>query len=139
MRYHSPKLTVDGILVEEKRLLLIKRNHDPFKDEWALPGGFVEYGETTEDAIIREMKEETGLITKVSTLSGVYSDPKRDPRGHTVSIVYIVKKDGGTLEGGDDAAEARFFALEQLPTLAFDHHQIIKDAFRRNHDVLSKM
>jgi 8-oxo-dGTP diphosphatase len=139
MRYHSPKLTVDGILVEEKRLLLIKRNHDPFKDEWALPGGFVEYGETTEDAIIREMKEETGLITKVCTLSGVYSDPKRDPRGHTVSIVYIVKKDGGTLEGGDDAAEARFFALEQLPSLAFDHHQIIKDAFRRNHDVLSKM
>jgi ADP-ribose pyrophosphatase YjhB (NUDIX family) len=53
--------------------------------------------------------------------------------------VYIVKKDGGTLEGGDDAAEARFFALEQLPSLAFDHHQIIKDAFRRNHDVLSKM
>jgi len=139
MRYHSPKLTVDGILVEEKRILLIKRNHDPFKDQWALPGGFVEYGETTEDAIIREMKEETGLITKVSTLTGVYSDPKRDPRGHTVSIVYIMERDGGTLEGGDDAAEARFFAFDQLPLLAFDHHQIIKDAFRRNQDVLSKM
>ncbi len=139
MKYQSPKLTVDGILVEENRLLLIKRKNNPFRNNWALPGGFVDYGETTENAIIREMKEETGLLTRIVKLSGVYSDPKRDPRGHTVSIVYIVQKVGGTLKSGDDAAEVEYFAFESLPSLAFDHQQIVIDAYQRDHDVLSKM
>ena len=129
--YPSPKLTVDGVLLEENELLLIQRRHDPFKGVWALPGGFVDYGETTEQALVREMEEETGLIVKIGELVGVYSDPTRDPRGHTVSIVYLVERIRGTLCGGDDAAMAQFFNYESLPVLAFDHHMIINDVLRR--------
>ena len=130
-RYRSPKLTVDGVLFNKTKLLLIKRKHEPFKDCWALPGGFVDYGETTEHAIIREMKEETGLDVKVIGLVGVYSDPDRDPRGHTITIVYEVQQTSGKLMGGDDAAEAQFFNHDSLPPLAFDHHEIIKEVLRR--------
>ena len=129
--YRSPKLTVDGFLLDGNDLLLIKRKHDPFQGSWALPGGFVDYGETTEHAIVREMKEETGLEVTINGLVGVYSDPGRDPRGHTVTIVYDLKKNGGRLASGDDAAEAQFFNLDSLPPLAFDHHNIIKDVLRR--------
>ena len=129
--YRSPKLTVDGVLFNGRKLLLIKRKHEPFKDIWALPGGFVDYGETTEHAVIREMKEETGLDVKIIDLIGVYSDPNRDPRGHTVSIVYDLEMMGGKLAGGDDAAEAQFFNYDSLPPLAFDHHEIIKEVLRR--------
>lgn len=129
--YRSPKLTVDGVLFNGRELLLIKRKHEPFKDTWALPGGFVDYGETTEHAVIREMKEETGLDVRIIDLIGVYSDPNRDPRGHTVSIVYDLEMMGGKLAGGDDAAEAQFFNYDSLPHLAFDHHEIIKEVLRR--------
>jgi 8-oxo-dGTP diphosphatase len=129
--YRSPKLTVDGVLLNGQQVLLIKRKHEPFKDTWALPGGFVDYGETTEHAVIREMKEETGLDVKIIDLIGVYSDPNRDPRGHTVSIVYDLERRGGKLTGGDDAAEAQFFNYDSLPPLAFDHHEIIKEVLRR--------
>lgn len=139
MSYQSPRVTVDAILIEENRLLLIKRKGNPFRNAWALPGGFVEYGETTEHAITREMKEETGLDIKIVRLAGVYSDPVRDPRGHTISIVYIVKAVGGHLQSGDDAAEVGFFSLPSLPALAFDHQQIVKETQQRNLDVLSKM
>jgi len=77
------------------------------------------------------MKEETGLEVTINGLVGVYSDPGRDPRGHTVTIVYDLKKKGGRLVSGDDAAEAQFFNLDSLPPLAFDHHDIIKDVLRR--------
>lgn len=127
MNLRSPKLTVDGIINKDARILLIKRKNDPFKDKWALPGGFVEYGETTEKAVIREIFEETGLNTKIKSLLGVYSDPNRDPRGHTVSVVYILEVLDGTLKGGDDASEAKFFQENQLPELSFDHDKIIKD------------
>lgn len=130
-QYLSPKLTVDGVLLEESELLLIQRKHDPFKGVWALPGGFVDYGETTEQALVREMEEETGLIVKIRELVGVYSDPTRDPRGHTVSIVYQVERIRGTLCGGDDATMAQFFNYGSLPVLAFDHHRIINDVLRR--------
>jgi 8-oxo-dGTP diphosphatase len=131
IHYRSPNLTVDGVLLEGNELLLIQRKHDPFKGLWALPGGFVEYGETTEEAILREMKEETGLIVRIGELVGVYSDPNRDPRGHTVSIVYLVERIRGTPCGGDDAVIAQFFNYESLPALAFDHHKIINDVLRR--------
>ena len=86
MRYKSPKLTVDAIITKNDKILLIKRRRKPFKDFWALPGGFVNYGEKVEDAVIREVLEETNLECKIEKLLGVYSDPNRDPRGHTVSF-----------------------------------------------------
>jgi 8-oxo-dGTP diphosphatase len=131
MKYETPKLTVDGVILKNNRLLLIKRRNLPFKGKWAFPGGFVEYGEKTEDAVIREVLEETGLETKINDLMGVYSDPTRDPRGHTVSVVYLLDVCGGFLSGADDASEAKFFDLDQLPELAFDHDIIVKDVLRR--------
>ena len=133
MEYKSPKITVDGIILDEgkKRILLVKRGREPFKGKWALPGGFVEYGERTEDAIVREVLEETGLRTGVLELFGVYSDPDRDPRGHTITIVYILQIIDGRISGGDDAIEAKFFDLNSLPELSFDHEKIIKDFLKK--------
>jgi len=131
MRYKSPKLTVDGLILKDKKVLLIKRKNYPFKGKWALPGGFVEYKEKTEDTAIREVFEETGLKTKINNLVGVYSDPNRDPRGHTVSVIYLLEICGGKLKSSDDASDAKFFDLNQLPKLAFDHNKIIKDALRK--------
>lgn len=125
--YKKPSLTVDGILVENGKIVLIKRAREPFKGMYALPGGFVEYGEKTEDAIVREFKEETGLDVQVSRLFGVYSDPERDPRDHTVTVVYELQKIGGKLRGGDDASQAALFPLNALPPLAFDHEKIMED------------
>jgi 8-oxo-dGTP diphosphatase len=130
MKYKSPKLTVDGIVLKNGKILLIKRKNQPFEGKWALPGGFVEYGEKTEDATVREVLEETGLKTKIDHLVGVYSDPNRDPRGHTVSIVYVLDIHGGELKSGDDACDAKFFGLKNLPELSFDHEGIIKDVLR---------
>jgi 8-oxo-dGTP diphosphatase len=125
--YKKPSITVDGILVENGRILLVKRGREPFKGMYALPGGFVEYGEKTEDAIVREVEEETGLKTKVMELVGVYSDPKRDPRDHTITIVYELQKIEGEIKGGDDASYAGMFSLDDLPLLAFDHSKIVED------------
>lgn len=134
MTYKSPKLTVDGVLIIDEELLLIKRGNQPFKGKWALPGGFVEYGETTEHAIVREFQEETGLNVRIKNLIGVYSDPKRDPRGHTISVVYELTKIDGMLQSGDDAADACYYPLSDLPSLAFDHQIIINDMLRRKKD-----
>ena len=126
----TPALTVDGVLVEHGAVLLIQRRNPPFAGHYALPGGFVDYGERVEAAVVREVQEETGLVVAVDRLLGVYSDPARDPRGHTVSITYLVRRLGGTLAGADDATEARFFPLAELPPLAFDHAAIVADARR---------
>jgi 8-oxo-dGTP diphosphatase len=140
MMSRTPALTVDGILFKEDRVLLVQRKHEPFQGSWALPGGFVEYGENTEDAVIREMFEETGLKTTVFLLLDVYSDPHRDPRGHTVTIAYLMEEVDGELNAGDDASSAKFFKMNELPSLAFDHAKIVKDAFQRvKYGVLSKM
>ena len=133
--HRNPALTVDGVLIEDGKILLIKRGREPFKGKWALPGGFVEYGEKVEDAIIREFREETGLDAEIIGLLGVYSDPERDPRGHTVSIVYLLKRKGGEMKGGDDASEARFFPLDNLPEMAFDHEKIVRDAVERRKNI----
>ena len=129
--YRSPSLTVDGILVENYKILLIKRKKEPWKGYYALPGGFVEYGETCESAIVREFKEETGLDVRVKALFGVYSDPARDPRGHIITIVYILERVAGELRAGDDAEELRFFELNKIPQLAADHNRIIEDYSRQ--------
>jgi 8-oxo-dGTP diphosphatase len=131
MRYKSPKLTADGLILKDKKVLLIKRKNYPFKGKWALPGGFVEYNEKTEDTAMREVFEETGLKTKINNLVGVYSDPNRDPRGHTISVIYLLEACGGKLKGSDDVSDAKFFDLNHLPKLAFDHNKIIKDALRK--------
>ncbi|MDH7517450.1 MAG: NUDIX hydrolase [Candidatus Thermoplasmatota archaeon] len=131
MIYKSPKLTVDGVILKDKKILLIKRKNPPFKGKWALPGGFVEYGEKIEDAVVREVEEETGLKTNILDIVGIYSDPDRDPRGHTVSVAYLLEICSGVLNSRDDAGDARFFDVNHLPELAFDHEDIIRDALRR--------
>jgi len=128
MKFKNPKVTVDGVLLERGSVLLIKRKNFPFQGLWALPGGFVDYGETVEVAVVREVFEETGLKFRIKKLVGVYSDPKRDPRGHTIGIAFLCKKTGGILKGGDDAREAKYFNVRKLPKLAFDHRKIIRDA-----------
>ena len=110
-------------------MVLVKRANPPYG--WALPGGFIDYGETCEAAAVREAREETGLGVLLTGLAGVYSDPSRDPRHHTLSVVYTAKAvDPSALQAGDDAAEVRIFSLDDLPELAFDHARILSD-FRR--------
>jgi len=130
MEYKNPRLTADGAIIQSGKILLIKRNIDPYKGKWALPGGHIEYGERVEDGVIREVLEETGLSAEIEKIIGVYSDPNRDPRGHTVTIVYKLNVIGGTLQGGDDASDAKFFELNNLPELAFDHDKIVEDVIK---------
>ncbi|MGZ4904094.1 MAG: NUDIX domain-containing protein [Halobacteriota archaeon] len=130
MTRKSPALTVDAVIISDREVVLIKRQKEPFQDHWALPGGFVEYGETVDAAIRREVAEETGLCIELASLVGVYSDPHRDPRGHVVSIAFLAKINSGTLSGGSDASEARLWPLATLPALAFDHAHIINDALK---------
>jgi len=140
MDYKTPKLTTDGAIIKDGKILLIRRKNEPFKGKWALPGGFVEYGEKVEDAVIREVKEETGLITKIKEIFGIYSDPNRDPRGHTVTIVFLLNIITGKLNAEDDADSVNFFNLNKLPDLSFDHKIIIEDIKRRmKNNVLPKM
>lgn len=126
----SPALTVDAILLKgPSEVLLVRRGREPFQGAWAIPGGFVDVGERVEDAARRELVEETGLRGDIVDLLGVYSDPKRDPRGHTVSVAFVMKVGGIVdVQAGDDADEARWFSLVKLPALAFDHERILADA-----------
>lgn len=123
-----PQLAVDVIIRRaDGSIVLVKRKNSPFKDFYALPGGFVEYGETVEAAAIRKPGEETGLDVRISKLVGIYSDPERDPRGYVVSIVYLPEETGGTLRPNTDAKEVH--AFKQIPEeLAFDHWKILKNA-----------
>jgi 8-oxo-dGTP diphosphatase len=120
------------ILCEDDSIVLIKRKYDPYKGSWALPGGFVEWGETVESAVVREVKEETGLEVDIIELVGVYSDPERDPRGHTVTVCYLMRKIGGNLKADTDASIAQYFKKDEILKLklAFDHDVILKDAFK---------
>ena len=130
--YKTPSLTVDAVITcENDSVILIKRKKNPYKDSWALPGGFVEYGETVESAVIREVKEETGLDVDLCKIVGVYSDPERDPRGHTVTICYLAKKTGGKLKANTDASDVQCTLKAEVLKLklAFDHDAILKDAF----------
>jgi len=122
-----PRLAVDGVIEIDGRVLTVIRGQPPFLGMHALPGGGVELGETCEAAILREVLEETGLQAKVDQLVGVYSDPARDPRGHTVSIAYALRVESGVLHAGSDAAGAEFVDPRRLPSMAFDHAKIVED------------
>ena len=126
--YKIPSLTADIFIYnDELNFILIKRKNEPFKDCWALPGGFVEYGETVENAAIREAKEETSIDVELESLVNVYSKPDRDPRGHTVTVVYTAKGDFNTKKADSDAKDIGIFSKDELDTLelAFDHKKII--------------
>lgn len=125
----TPLLTADAVILHPARgVVLIRRGREPFRGMWALPGGFVEPGETVEAACRREAREETGLEVEPVQLLGVYSDPARDPRGHTVSTIFVCRVVGGELCGADDAAEARWFADLCGVELAFDHARVLAAA-----------
>lgn len=125
-----PFLAVDIVIIrKDGTFVLVKRLNPPFEGYYALPGGFVEFGETVESAAVREAKEEIGLEVKLTRIVGVYSNPNRDPRGHVVSIVFLADEVGGELRSGSDAREVK--ALRDVPSkLAFDHQQILEDAFK---------
>ena len=126
--YRNPVPTVDALIhIPGRGVVFVKRLNEPFG--WALPGGFVDYGEPAEKAAIREAKEETGLTVELTGLLGVYSDPARDPRQHTMSVVYIAQAlDPDELAAGDDAKEVDVFPIGQWPSpLCFDHERIVND------------
>ncbi len=124
----SPRPTVDVVIEMASGIVLVRRRHHPHG--WAIPGGFVDLGERVEDAARREMREETSLEVTLTDLLGVYSDPARDPRGHTVSTVFVGRADGQP-RAADDAADIGVFGEDALPEpLVFDHARIIADYFR---------
>jgi 8-oxo-dGTP diphosphatase len=125
--YRNPTLTVDGIVLIDGKIVLVRRGRDPHKGEYALPGGIVEYGETVEKAIVREVEEETGLKTDILEIVGLYSGPLRDPRGHFISICFHLQRLSGDLKGGDDAETAVLYPLDRMPEMAFDHADMIRD------------
>ncbi len=131
----TPLLTVDGVILDIRgKVALIRRGHPPFQGKWALPGGFVDVGERIEKALMREVKEETGMGVRIASVIGIYSDPKRDPRGHTVSVAFLCRKTSGRMCAGDDAAAIAWFDMDEAiaSPLAFDHRQVLRDAVKAN-------
>lgn len=138
MSSNTPKLTVDAVIILNRKIVLIERKNPPFQEKFALPGGFVDIGETTEEAVVREALEETGLAIEIVKLLGVYSEPSRDPRGHTVSIVYLAMGEG-VPRADSDAKGVHLFDLQDIPEMAFDHNEIIENARCDIYGVLSRM
>jgi 8-oxo-dGTP diphosphatase len=125
-------LTVDPIIItKDRKVVLVRRKFYPFKDYWVIPGGKLEHGEILEHACVREAKEETGLKVKITKLVGVYSDPRRDPRGHYVSVAFLCKPIGGRIRKKTrETKEVRKFSPEEVKRLklGFDHRKILKDS-----------
>ncbi|NHJ01525.1 MAG: NUDIX hydrolase [Candidatus Heimdallarchaeota archaeon] len=135
MNYTYPKMihTSDGIIkTQNGKIVLIKRGYEPFKDYWALPGGIVEESESVEEALIREMKEEAGVLVIPREILGVFSAPNRDPRGRVISTVFICDSESDQFHAGDDAKELQIISLDQVHTkkLAFDHKFILECYYR---------
>lgn len=133
VKYRNPFPTVDIIIETDSGIVLILRKNPPHG--WALPGGFVDYGESLESAAVREAREETSLNVELISQFGAYSDPERDPRHHTISFVFIAKAEGLPI-GSDDALEAGIFTYNTLPeNMAFDHRRICMDYYQRIHNI----
>ena len=135
-QYPRAALTVDAIVYvtepESIWVLLIKRGKDPFKDKWALPGGFIDMDETLEEACKRELFEETGMKVEAMTQFKAFDAINRDPRHRTISVVFTVQlNEKVQVEGGDDAALAEWFPVTEFPELAFDHQQILEQFFNK--------
>lgn len=132
--YPRPAVTADCVVVTkeaEPKVLLIQRGNEPYKGCWAFPGGFMNMDETTEQCAIRELEEETGLKIDEVKQIGAYSRVDRDPRGRTITVAYLAFVDSSVeVKGQDDAAKAEWFALSNLPELAFDHEEIMEEAKR---------
>jgi 8-oxo-dGTP diphosphatase len=126
MAWRHPRVAVDGLVLVDRKLVAVLRGNEPFRGMPALPGGFVELGERTVDAVVREVREETGLETKVVRLVGVFSSPERDPRGHVISIAYALEPVGGHLQAGSDAAKIVPVDPASPPPMAFDHTEIVR-------------
>ena len=134
-KYPRPAVTTDcvvfGIEGNNINVLLIKRGNEPFKGLWALPGGFLNPDETAEEGALRELREETGLGDAEVEQLYTFSDPKRDPRDRVISIAYMAIVKQQEVKGGDDASEARWFPIDKLPVLAFDHDRILQKGLER--------
>ena len=132
-KYPRPAVTADCVVITKEanpKVLLIQRGNEPFKGAWAFPGGFMNMDETTEQCAIRELEEETGLVVTELHQIGAYSKVDRDPRGRTVTVAYLAIVDAPiAVTGQDDAAKAQWFPIDALPPLAFDHEDIMQDAF----------
>lgn len=139
-KYPHPAVTADCIVFNKDHgilsLLLIKRKNEPYKDCWAFPGGFINIEESAEDAAKRELKEETGLDVLNLHQLRAYSDPNRDPRERVITIAFIAISEKKDVKGNDDAVEAGWFSINNLPPLAFDHYQILQDALVKLKDIL---
>ncbi len=143
--YPRPAVTVDAVIFklkkeEELNILLIERKNDPFKGMWALPGGFVDKEETLEACVVREVEEETGLKDIRFFQLEAFSEPDRDPRHRTITVAFwgFSKAGDASLRPGSDAVNARWFDLNHLPPLAFDHDKIIKKALKRALEIMAK-
>lgn len=123
----TPKIVVDVVVPSEDGVILIRRGTEPYEGMWALPGGFVEVGETVENAAVREVKEETNLDIELERLVGVYSEPDRDPRGHNVSVTFLARIADGEPEAATDADEVAILDPSEVE-LAFDHRKILEEA-----------
>lgn len=129
LRSRGPIVAVDAIVINSKKeILLTRRNIKPFRGKWVLPGGHVKYGETVEEALRREVEEETGMKVEIKKLHGVYSNPKRDPRYHIICVCYICGMLSGEIRINFEVGEIAFFPLKHLPKkMGFDHRKIIED------------
>ena len=143
--YDHPALTADVVLFAlgqgQLNILLIQRGRPPFQDDWAFPGGFVDVGESPQDAAARELEEETGIHGIHLEQLRAFGDPERDPRGHTVTVAYlavVATKACPDIEAGSDAAQARWWPIDDLPSLAFDHAQILACALQRLRSKLTR-
>lgn len=149
--YKKPSITVDIVIFDENNcfnnklvknndFILVKRKNQPFKNHWAIPGGFVDYGESVENAAIRESKEETAINIKLKKLFNVYSELDRDPRGHTITIVYLATGNFNEMQASSDAIDVGIFSFNDIKSinLAFDHEKILNDVFNKTTKILNE-
>ncbi|MFC2143178.1 NUDIX domain-containing protein [Candidatus Aenigmatarchaeota archaeon] len=125
------RVAVDGVIIKDNKVLMILRGTEPFKNDWTLIGGFVDYNERPSETVVREVKEETGFETKVINFFGLTDDPDRDPRGHILSLNFMLEITGGEFRKSEEALEMKWFEKNNLPeNIGFDHKKIINDAFK---------